>query len=138
MEDRAAGAVNRTSPLLDWLSLFGSLGTLLCCALPSVLVLLGLGATVASLLSAAPWLVTLSRHKVSVFTLSGLLIGVNVAYVYVLTPRLRLHAASCDSAAGQACDSAGMASRALLWISIVAYAGGFFTAFLLPQMLLLW
>jgi hypothetical protein len=51
------------SGLLSFLSLFTSFGTLLCCALPSLLVLLGLGATVASLLSAAPWLVSLSHHK---------------------------------------------------------------------------
>jgi len=49
--------------LLAYLSLFTSMGTLLCCALPSLLVLVGLGATVASVLSAAPWLVTLSGHK---------------------------------------------------------------------------
>lgn len=42
---------------LSVLSLFASLGTLVCCALPSLFVLLGLGATLASLLSSAPWLV---------------------------------------------------------------------------------
>src|SRR5260370_36795854 len=57
--------------LLSFLSLFTSLGTLLCCALPSRLVLLGLGATVASFLSSAPWLVSLSRHKLWVFALPG-------------------------------------------------------------------
>jgi hypothetical protein len=36
------------SGVLGYLSLFTSLGTLLCCALPSLLVLLGLGATVAT------------------------------------------------------------------------------------------
>ena len=55
-------------------SLFTSVGTLLCCALPSLLVLLGLGATVASFLSAAPWLVALSHHKRVVFAVSGALI----------------------------------------------------------------
>ena len=36
--------------LLNYFSLFTSLSTLLCCALPSLLVLLGLGASVASTL----------------------------------------------------------------------------------------
>jgi len=44
---------------LSYLSLFTSLGTLLCCALPSLLVLFGLGATVASVLSEVPWLVSM-------------------------------------------------------------------------------
>ena len=47
------------SGALSYLSLFTSLSTLLCCALPSLFVLLGLGATVASLLSQAPWLVAM-------------------------------------------------------------------------------
>jgi len=42
------------SGALSYLSLFTSLGTLLCCALPSLLVLFGLGATVASVLSGSP------------------------------------------------------------------------------------
>ena len=58
------------SNLLSYLSLFTSFGTLLCCALPSLLVLLGLGATVASFLAAVPSLVTLSRHKDWVFAIS--------------------------------------------------------------------
>ena len=58
------------SGLLRYLSLFTSLGTLLCCALPSVLVLLGLGATVATVPSSVPWLVKLSHHKVWVLVLA--------------------------------------------------------------------
>jgi mercuric ion transport protein len=57
------------STVLGYLSLFTSFGTLLCCALPSILVLVGLGATVASVLSSVPWLVTISRHKDWVFAI---------------------------------------------------------------------
>ena len=47
------------SGIFSYLSLFTSVGTLLCCALPSLLVLFGLGATVAFVLSEAPWLVSM-------------------------------------------------------------------------------
>src|SRR3954470_18385189 len=87
----------RTNGVLSYLSLFTSFGTLLCCALPSLLVLLGLGATVASFLSAAPWLVILSRHKPWVFTISGLLIGGNLLYVYGIAPRLRVAGGTCPT-----------------------------------------
>lgn len=76
------------SGVLSYLSLFTSLSTLLCCALPSLLVLFGLGATVASFLSAVLWLVALSRHKHWVFIVSGMLIFSNILYVYALPPRL--------------------------------------------------
>ena len=137
MEGRAIISAQRRSPLLDWLSLFGSLGTLLCCALPSLLVLVGLGATVASLLSMAPWLVTLSRHKGWVFALSGVLIGANLVYVYLLVPRLRARGDSCGTGGSSACDPVTATSRVLLWISLAVYAVGFFTAFLLGPMLTL-
>ena len=45
-----------------WLILFASTSTLLCCALPILLVSLGLGAVVVSMASSLPFLVTLSQH----------------------------------------------------------------------------
>ena len=41
--------------LLPSLSLFTSLGTLFCCALPSLFVVLGAGAMLAGILSSAPF-----------------------------------------------------------------------------------
>ncbi|MGH9159048.1 MAG: hypothetical protein ACRD2X_03570 [Vicinamibacteraceae bacterium] len=123
----------------DWafgfLSLFTSFGTLICCALPSLLVLFGLGATVASFLSAAPWLVTLSRHKGWVFAGSGTLIALNVLYVYALAPRLRGADETCPVDQPSACSTADRVSRAVLWISAAIYVGGFFTAYLLGPIL---
>ena len=84
----------RRAALLNYFSLFGSFSTLICCALPSVLVLLGLGTTVASLLSAAPWLVSFSRHKVWTFSIAGTLIACSFVMTYVIAPRLQ---------AGEAC-----------------------------------
>lgn len=112
-----------------YLSLFTSLGTLLCCALPSLLVLLGFGATVASLLSAVPWLVTLSRHKMWVFAVSGALIAGNFVYLYRIAPGLQATGVACPTESPDACLTAGRLSRVLLWISAAIYALGFFTAF---------
>lgn len=42
-----------------------------CCALPALLVVLGAGGAVASLLSSAPWLVTLSKYKAWTFASTG-------------------------------------------------------------------
>lgn len=120
---------------LGYVSLFTSFGTLVCCALPSLLVLLGLGATVASVLSSAPWLVSLSRHKEWVFLASGLMIAGNFLYVYWLSPRLRQRGAGCAVGEAEACDTASRLSRVVLWVSAATYALGFFTAFLLGPIL---
>jgi mercuric ion transport protein len=121
------------SGLLNYFCLFTSLSTLLCCALPSLLVLFGLGASVASTLSFFPWLVTLSRHKVLTFTVSGALIACSFVNTYYVLPRFRREECSPDDP--NACAEASKLSRILLWISMVIYAVGFFVAFLLGPIL---
>jgi hypothetical protein len=126
----------RASGIMSYLSLFTSFGTLLCCALPSLLVLLGLGATVASFLSAVPWLVALSRHKTGVFAISGILIASNLLYVYRIAPRLQRATGACPVDAPDGCAAASRFSRAVLWISAGIYAIGVFSAFVLGPLLI--
>ncbi len=92
------GPANKTpSALLSYFSLFSSVGTLLCCALPSLLVLAGLGASVASTLATFPWPVTLSHHKPWTFGVSGILIAASFANMCYFAPRLRAHACSPEN-----------------------------------------
>ena len=124
----------RRVALLNYFSLFSSFSTLICCAVPSVLVLLGMGTTVASLLSAAPWLVSLSRHKVWTFSIAGTLIAWSFLVTYVIAPRLR-DGESCDADDPTTCGEVSKLSRVLLWGSAVIYCGGFFVAYLLGPIL---
>lgn len=57
--------------------LFTTSGTLLCCALPILLVSLGLGSTVAVITSGFPLLVTLSQHKILVFAGSAITLAIS-------------------------------------------------------------
>jgi mercuric ion transport protein len=122
----------RSAAWLQYLSLFSSFGTLVCCALPSLFVLAGLGATVASVLSAAPWLVALSRHKNWTFAIAGLLIVTNIVYLRVLAPRLKGDECAADAGA---CDTAARVNNVLLWVTATIYAFGFFVAYLLGPIL---
>lgn len=126
--------VTSRSWVMSYFSLFTSLGTLVCCALPSLLVLLGLGASVASMLSSMPWLVTLSRHKAWVFAVSGLLIVLSFAQMYVIAPQLKNNAESCDPG-DLACARATRIGKLALWIAAVIYVIGFSTAYLLGPIL---
>jgi hypothetical protein len=119
--------------LLSYFSLFSSMGTLLCCALPSLFVLAGMGATVASTLSTLPWLVTLSRHKPWTFGISGLLIAASFVNIYYVAPRFRKNA--CPPDRPDTCEVASRFSKILLWVSAALYASGFFVAFLLGPVL---
>ena len=124
----------KRAALLNYFSLFSSFSTLICCALPSVLVLLGLGTTVASLLSAAPWLVSLSRHKVWTFSIAGTLIACSFVMTYVIAPRLR-EGEACAADDPTTCGEVSRLSRVLLWGSAVIYSGGFFVAYVLGPIL---
>jgi len=125
----------RESPWPAYLSLFASLSTLVCCALPALFVLLGLGASVASALSALPWLVALSRHKAWVFAGSGLLVAATAWYVYALAPALLRRSAACSDDDASACARASRLSRAVLLTSAAIYVVGFAVAFLLGPVL---
>jgi mercuric ion transport protein len=122
-----------SASLLSYFSLFTSVGTLLCCALPSLLVLVGLGASVASTLSALPWLLTLSKHKQWTFAVSGVLIALSFLNMYYIAPRLRVNA--CTPENPSACADASKFSKVLLWMSAAIYVVGFFSAYLLGPIL---
>ncbi len=124
----------KQAALLNYFSLFSSFSTLICCALPSVLVLLGLGTTVASLLAAAPWLVSLSRHKIWTFSIAGTLIAASFAMTYVIAPRLR-QGKACESDVPTTCGVVSKLSRVVLWGSALIWSGGFFVAYLLGPIL---
>jgi mercuric ion transport protein len=123
----------RRSAVLSYFSLFTSLSTLLCCALPSLLVLCGLGASVASTLSFLPWLVTLSRHKQWTFAISGGLIALSFLNTYYIAPRFQ--APECSPDDPSACENASRVSRILLWVSAGIYLVGFFVAYALGPIL---
>jgi len=130
-----SGAQNVNPALLNYLSLFTSMGTLLCCALPSLLVSLGLGATVASFLSAVPWLVAISRHKVWVFGISGILITLSFVNLYYLAPKLKRKSMVCPPGGPSACEVASRASKTILWVAASIYSFGFFVAYALGPLL---
>jgi hypothetical protein len=123
----------RRSAVLSYFSLFTSVGTLLCCALPSLLVLLGLGASVASMLSSVPWLVRLSQHKQWTFSISGILIALSFVNMYYIAPRFA--AKECNADNPSACSQASRLSKIVLWGSAVIYAVGLFVAYLLGPIL---
>ena len=111
--------------LMSFLSLFTSLGTLLCCALPALLVTLGLGAVVVAGVSAFPWLVPLTRNKEWLFLSAGVLIGLNFFLTYRSKPQT-----VCDlESGGDGCHVAGGWNRVVLRLSAGIYAIGLFMAY---------
>ena len=63
--------------IYPFLSLFTSLGTLICCALPALLISLGMGASLITILSTFQWIVVLSKYKIYIFLTAGILLMIS-------------------------------------------------------------
>src|SRR5665213_842289 len=61
--------------VVSFLSLFTSLSTIMCCALPALFVVLGFGAAFAGLTSAIPQLIWISEHKIWFFSLGAIFLA---------------------------------------------------------------
>ena len=119
------------SLLLPSLSLFTSLGTLFCCALPALFVVFGAGAVLAGLLSSAPFLIALSKYKVLLFFISGSLIIVSG---YLIWSNKNAPCPS-DPLKAKACKRLRIASLIIYFFSAAIYVIGFFFAFIITKIL---
>ena len=115
--------------LLPSLSLFTSLGTLFCCALPALFVVLGAGAALAGLLSNAPFLIVLSKYKILLFLISGSLMTLSGYLIW----RSRNAPCPADPLKARACKRLRIASLVIYFFSVTIYAIGFFFAFIIPK-----
>ena len=113
---------------LKWLTLFVSSGTLLCCALPILLVSLGFGAVVASLNYNIPGLIFLAEHKLWTLALSAILLLLLAWVVW----RPNQHCPS-DPELAQHCQTAKKWNQRILFLSsFIWFTGFFFSLLLLP------
>lgn len=101
-------------------------GTLICCALPILLVSLGLGTAVAFLTSSFPWLVAFSRFKPWTFAISGAVLLLTAWLIY--RPGRTCPA---DPELARLCQRADRWNRGVFWFAATIYAIGFFFAYLL-------
>lgn len=120
----------RNSLATSVLSLFASSSTLICCALPALLVALGAGAALSGLVGAFPQIVWLSEHKIGLFVFAGLMLAASGALQWIhrnapcpIDPKLR-----------DACLRTRKFSLRVYWVSVGIYLVGGFFAFVLPLM----
>ncbi len=103
------------SKTLGYISLFTSTSTLMCCALPSLLVVLSLGGALASFYSKYPIIGIFGEYSNTIFIIAGLLILFNVILL------VRSQKTTCDITNREACTSSKSLSKYILLFSIVIY-----------------
>lgn len=107
------------------LSLFASAGTLLCCALPALLVTLGMGAVMAGLTASVPQLIWLSENKKPLFVVAALLLTLAGWMLW----RARFLPCPIDLKQAEACKKLRKMSVIVYTLSVFLYFVGFFFAF---------
>ena len=111
---------------LRWLTLFITSSTLLCCALPVLLVALGFGAVVANLNYNIPGLVFLAANKLWTLSLSALLLGF-LAWV-IWRPN---QTCPVDPELASRCQVTKRWNQWVFWLSVLIWIIGFFFSVLL-------
>ena len=116
---------------VNWLVLFTSSATLICCAIPALLVSLGLGAVLIGLVSNLPQLIWISEHKPLVFGIAGVLL----LLAGLMQWRSSKLPCPADKQLAQACMRARKMSNIIYAISLLFFAVGSWFAFVAPYWL---
>jgi hypothetical protein len=115
---------------VSFLSLFTSGGTLICCALPALMVSLGAGATLAGLVTNFPQLIWLTEHKTALFITAGVML----VAAGVMQWRAKSLPCPADPKLAAACARTRKISVGIYWFSVVIFATGAFFAYVLPSL----
>jgi len=117
---------NSTTPRRwTWLVLFASSTTLICCALPIMLVSLGLGAVSAALFSNLPILMSLAQYKAWMFGVAAGLLALTAWLLY--RPG---RACPTDPRLAEHCENIRRWNIRFFRVSVVVWVIGFGTAYL--------
>lgn len=111
--------------LAPTLSLFTTFSTLICCALPALMIMLGLGSSLASFISLFPWITNISKYKIEIFILAGLILSFSV----ILFLRDRNINCPTDPKLAKLCLRLRSLNFILILTSITFYFVGIFFAF---------
>jgi hypothetical protein len=127
----SADSALKQNAAVSFLSLFTSGGTLICCALPALMVSLGAGATLAGLVTNFPQLIWLTEHKTALFMTAGIML----AAAGVMQWRAKSLPCPADPTLAATCARTRKISLGIYWFSVLIFATGFFFAYILPRLM---
>ena len=124
-------STEKKSFIFDLVTLFSSAGTLMCCALPALLVSIGAGGVLLGLTTNIPGLIWLSQHKLAVFAFAGVMLTVGGFARY----SSRNMGCPIDLELAKTCGRARRVSGYIYFLSLGFYLIGAFFAFVAPKLL---
>ncbi len=112
-------------------SLVMSSSTLFCCALPTIFVMLGAGASFASLISIFPFLITLSVYKIELTLFAFLMMGLAGFFNY----QASFSPCPVDPEKGRRCMRLRMQSRLVYFISCIILIFATIFTYIIPELI---
>ena len=118
----------KSNKLANYLSLFTSSGTIVCCALPALLVSIGAGAALSSLIAVFPQLVILSIYKIPIFMGAFVMLIISGVLQY----QTRKLPCPADKKQAAACIRTRKISLVIYFASVGIFIIGLLFAFIIP------
>ena len=118
----------KSNKLVNYLALFTSTGTIFCCALPALLVSIGAGAALSSLISIFPQLIIFSIYKIPIFIGAFIMLIISGIMQY----RSRLMPCPADKKQAYACMQARKVSMFIYFASVGIFLIGLLFALIIP------
>ena len=111
--------------ILSFFSLFSSTSTLLCCALPSLLVMIGAGGVMASIYAYVPGYITIVQNKNLLFILVAVILLINGLILWIN----RNVPCPVKVSKAEICMKSRKINRMIYLISLGIYCIGFFFSY---------
>ena len=118
----------KSNKIVNYLTLFTSSGTVICCALPALLVSIGAGAALSSLISVFPQLVILSIYKIPIFFGAFIMLIISGIIQYFA----RSLPCPSDKKLAGACIQTRKVSLIIYFLSLGLFSTGLLIAFIFP------
>ena len=112
--------------LLPFFGLFASISTILCCALPIILVTLGMGAVFASLTASLPFITWLAKRSTYLFAMATILLLISGYFIFI-KPQI----CPSDKKLAEICNKTKKFNKIIWWVSVIILAISFFFKYIL-------
>jgi hypothetical protein len=112
--------------LLPFFGLFTSISTILCCALPIILVTLGMGAVFASLTSSFPFITWLAERSIYLFVIATILLLIGGYFIFI-----KPQSCPADKKLAEMCNKTKKFNKIIWLLSVIILAISFFFKYIL-------
>ena len=112
--------------LLPFFGLFASISTIICCALPIILVTLGMGAVFASLTASFPIITWLATKTIYLFIIAVIFLLIGGYFIFI-----KPQTCPANKELAKICNKTKKFNKIIWWLSVIILTISFFFKYIL-------